>query len=422
MGSKRRKQHMRTAAFALCLSLLLGTGCGMEKTETTVTPAPEETATPTYEPTLTPTPSPTCTPTNTPTPTYTPTPTNTPTPVPLLDTADMTEEGLAAGIEYMGGQVLKELELSEKGLKDTALAIWTWVDENIKNGKDTYKEDENKAAYTGLREKTGGVVTKNSVFGALAELTGLKHIRVSAADPSYDHTWNLCLTEDGWYHFDYYSPKGGHYVCFMQTDEQVGVMTGSLYPYYHYYNLTEDAPARAETKVYNGYMEEWEKERTELLSEEEILALLEGLKSEYPTGKYWNHGGVTDIPCDHSVSMKTCNRYDSMIDRVYVHGSIGDQCRGFASLLSDAIFGTDAGVDTFASYEEVKVGDILRIMFVPGTTKQNCHSAVIIEKTDEYVLVAEANYDYKTCRIRWGGKYTRDYLESCGTWYITRVR
>ncbi|MCR5824238.1 MAG: hypothetical protein K6G60_07405 [Lachnospiraceae bacterium] len=367
-----------------------------------------------------PTETPTVTPTNSPTPSPSDTPTVTPTPIILLDVDQMTEEGLNDGVKILASRVIEEENINPNEGRNAVRLLWQWVEKNIAKGKDQFPEDEKKSAYSGFMDRKGGTVTKNAVFGALVDALGLKHMRVSTADKSHEHTWNLCCIEDEWYHFDYFVPKGGHYVCFMQTDEQVRIMTCSLYPYYHYYDLNGDLPERATENVFNGYMETWMGERKEIVPEEEILAKLAELEEQYPSGKYWNHGGVSDIPCDHKASIKTCNRYDSICDRVYVHGSIGDQCRGFADLLSDAIFGKDAGVNTFSDYDDLKVGDLFRIMYVSGTTRQNCHSAMIIEKNDDYVLVAEANYDYNTCRIRWRGKYTRKYLESCGTWYISR--
>ncbi len=395
----------------------------MLKNAITPIPTPLPTEEPTPSPTDTPVPTSTPVATATTTPSFTPTPnpTSTPTPVILGDVDEMDEEGLRAGIVQMGAEILTEIGVSEEEERYAVLGIWQWVDKNIQKDKDRYPEDEIRCAYSGLKDRMGGIASQNAVFASLVEIYGIKHMKVTGSDGS-GHTWNLCCVGDSWYHFDYYVPSGGHYVCFMQTDEQVSVMTMDMYPHYHYYDLDNGEPTRAEKPVYNGYLESWYQntESRDKISEEEILAKLKKLEEEYPSGKYWNYGGVSDIPCDHSVSMKTCNRFDSIIDNVYVHGSIADQCRGFGNLLSDSIFGADAGVYAFTDYDDLRVGDLLRIMFIPGTTKQNCHTAMVIEKNDEYVLVAEANYDYKTCRIRWGGKYTREYLESCATWYISR--
>jgi hypothetical protein len=330
----------------------------------------------------------------------------------------MTEEGMLLAIDKMSKEILDNLELSGSETKDAALAIWKWTAENVQEGPDLNEEIKN--AYAGLKDLNGGTAVKNAVFAALVENFGIEHMTVSSEDPQYNHTWNLCCIDGMWYHFDYFTPKYGNYVCFMQTDEQVNTMTISLYKYYFYYKLPEGLPERAEDPAYNGYMEEWFGEIKDLLSEKEILEKLEILKSQYPTDKYWNHGGVTDIPCDHRVSQRTCNHYNSVVDRVYVHGNVSDQCRGFSNLLSDSIFGKDAKVRTFANYDDLKVGDIFRIMFIPGTMRQNCHSAMVIEKYDDHVVVAEVNYDYQTCKIRWGGIYTRDRLEDCHTWYISR--
>ncbi|MCR5154730.1 MAG: transglutaminase-like domain-containing protein [Lachnospiraceae bacterium] len=385
------------------------------------TPAGTSASVPTDTPEATPTGSPANTAASTPTSAPTSTPTSTPSPTPLVlkNAEEMTDDGIDAGISFMVKEILGEICCRGEDTKKDLLSIHNWVSENIESGMNLY-EDEKKSAYTGLLKRCGDEVTKNAVFAVLAEEYGIEHMRVSAADPSYNHSWNLCRIDGEWYHFDFFVPGGGHYVCFMQTEDQVKAMTSDLYPIYHYYDLPEGLPERSENRVYNGYFEYWTDEPKPAFTEEYILSKISELKEKYPSGKYWNHGGVSDEPCNHKEGIYHCNRHDSVIDALYVHGSIGDQCRGFASLLSDEVFGKEIGAYAFTNYDELRVGDLFRIMFRPGTEKRRYHAAMIIEKTDEYVVVAEANYDFVTCKIRWGAKYTKEYLESCGTWYITR--
>lgn len=139
------------------------------------------------------------------------------------------------------------------------------------------------------------------------------------------------------------------------------------------------------------------------------------LKSEYPSGYYWNHAGgaangsVTQTPCNHKANENYCNTYQGKSNQACGF-SIGTQCAGFTSVLSDRIFGKDSPTRIFYNYDDIRIGDQARI-------NNNSHTVFIIEKTDEYVIVTECNADYKTCVINWGRKIYRNNLKG---FYITR--
>ena len=146
------------------------------------------------------------------------------------------------------------------------------------------------------------------------------------------------------------------------------------------------------------------------------------LQKQYPNGAYWNHMGydsstqdnykiVTNTPCNHSINgEKYCNSYTGKADDGYPYHDKSIECLGFANLLSDMVFGKDAGVRTYYDYDEIKIGDLARI-------NNNMHTVFIIDKTDDYIVVAECNADYKTCRINWGRKIPRDKVVG---WFISR--
>lgn len=148
---------------------------------------------------------------------------------------------------------------------------------------------------------------------------------------------------------------------------------------------------------------------------------VEELKQMFPSGKYWNHMDVesdgtdylmiTDIPCNHAENGEAyCNLYNGMSDDAYVYKDTSTQCWGFASYLSDYIFGSDAAAERFYNYDSLRVGDQARI-------QGDSHTVFILEKTDDYVIVAECNADYETCMISWGRKIMREDLQG---YYITR--
>lgn len=141
------------------------------------------------------------------------------------------------------------------------------------------------------------------------------------------------------------------------------------------------------------------------------------LKKRFPDGKYWNHKGykfsknqdvsgfVTDRPCNHknkrSSIAASCNYYYGR-DKV-----LGYQCWGFASLLSDKVFGK-ASYSRHKKYKKAKVGDHVRY---------GNHSVIIVEKYDTYIIAAEANYG-GTCMIKWGRIIPKSSLR--GATYYTR--
>lgn len=160
-----------------------------------------------------------------------------------------------------------------------------------------------------------------------------------------------------------------------------------------------------------------------------VLARIEELKEQFPAGKYWNHRGVevspgqetwqivTDRPCSHRACARQewDNKYYGVTSEVLLSGQAGVQCLGFASMLSDQIFGTDAPIRTFKDFDQLRVGDQIRLLKVG-------HSMVVIEKGEDYIAVAEANADFCTCKIAWGRVIKRSTMLGYGenVLYMTR--
>ncbi|MGN0316657.1 MAG: hypothetical protein ACI4E1_01855 [Lachnospira sp.] len=180
-----------------------------------------------------------------------------------------------------------------------------------------------------------------------------------------------------------------------------------------------------ETQKFNGknYSSAWNgtewvtREQCEALSDDEIDAVFQQLRKDFPEGKYWNNGGISDEPCEHeSPDTRYCNKYEGVTNTAFSHYKwyeLGTQCLGFASLISDCIFGADAPVNSFTDFNQVRVGDHVRM-------NNDTHSAIVIEKGNDYIVVVECNADYKTCQITWGRKITEETLNATNSWYITR--
>lgn len=126
----------------------------------------------------------------------------------------------------------------------------------------------------------------------------------------------------------------------------------------------------------------------------------------FPNGTYWNNVGyngegsdylnISNTPCHHREFQDYCNNYMGKTAELFPWGR-NIQCLGFASMLSDFLFGKDAEIEEFYDWKELKVGDHVRI-----NSDTEFHSMIIIEITDDYVKVAECNNNFQQCMIRWG--------------------
>lgn len=142
------------------------------------------------------------------------------------------------------------------------------------------------------------------------------------------------------------------------------------------------------------------------LFQEHVSEKLSSLREQFPDGKYWNHMGqdipwgdetpgiVTDIPCDHSAYGETyCNFYNGGMENLFSYGSLCE-CLGFASFLSDQLFGVDAPFYVFNDPKKLRVGDHIRL-------REYEHSMTVAAISEEGVTVAEVNQNYEDCRISW---------------------
>ena len=83
----------------------------------------------------------------------------------------------------------------------------------------------------------------------------------------------------------------------------------------------------------------------------------------------------------------------------YYSGGYG--CAGFAFLLSDAAFGTLPARFVYdITLDDVRVGDILRV-------NNDGHSVIVLEIYEDYVVIAEGNYNYS---IHWGRKLSAEQV------------
>ena len=119
------------------------------------------------------------------------------------------------------------------------------------------------------------------------------------------------------------------------------------------------------------------------VTEESVQASLERLKQTYPTG------AVYPTP------------YRSTSNGPY---SRGIHCSGWATLCSDAAFGSLPWrrVDR-PDWNQIRPGDLIRY-----DTESSGHVVVVLERADEYIKVTESGLNN---HARWGGQYFRWWLE-----------
>ena len=135
-------------------------------------------------------------------------------------------------------------------------------------------------------------------------------------------------------------------------------------------NKLEAFPEQKENTLSNG------KE----INDENIREILYSLKDKYPQGRTWNNS----------------NTYFSEINSTY-----GSGCAAFSYILSDVAFGNLPITKEYTNFDEIRVGDILRV-------DNDTHSVVVLEKNNDSIIVAEGNFNNS---INWGRKITKQNLE-----------
>ena len=163
-------------------------------------------------------------------------------------------------------------------------------------------------------------------------------------------------------------------------------------------------------------------ETVDELTEAHVLLELEQLAAYFEDGRYWNHYGmdassmndweqalcITDQACAHSENgYDYCNIYNGAISDYFPQYDYDTQCLGYAALISDLLFGTDAPVTEFYDFDSLRIGDHIRLV-------ENEHSMIVtdIDWSTDTITVTEVNADYENCRISWGRTITRDELYS----------
>lgn len=123
------------------------------------------------------------------------------------------------------------------------------------------------------------------------------------------------------------------------------------------------------------------------VTEEKAYEILNSLRTTYPEGMTLTNSYYYYSPCFGN----------------------GYGCYGFAAKLSDTVFGTEKACSTHTSFDQIKVGDNIRI--------GNSHSVIVLTKTDNAITVVEGNYNSS---VHWDRTITKASLSRDGFKVTTR--
>ncbi len=147
------------------------------------------------------------------------------------------------------------------------------------------------------------------------------------------------------------------------------------------------------------------------------------LKQFFPAGSYWNSHDSLDedeneskyqaamhistTPCSNfgSYSDYWCNAYNGITKNMFSYEGDNIQCLGFASMISDFLWGEETPIYISYDWDDIEVGDHIRFISAE-------HSVTVITKTETAIYVVECNRDYEDCMIEWNREITKSYLLS----------
>jgi hypothetical protein len=132
-----------------------------------------------------------------------------------------------------------------------------------------------------------------------------------------------------------------------------------------------------------------------------VRARIEAMKPSYPNGMHFTNES-------HVTTWNIWFRREGGEYQRFRYTAAG--CVAFAVFMSDAAFGNDAWVTEHKNFDNIRVGDILRV-------EDGKHSVVVLAIDGNIVTIAEGNYNHS---VLWGRTYTLEQIKSHGTYVWTR--
>ncbi len=145
------------------------------------------------------------------------------------------------------------------------------------------------------------------------------------------------------------------------------------------------------------------------------------LRSFFPSGYYWNSHDfedavkneskyqaamhVSSVPCSNFGNDYWCNAYNGITKKMFTYDGDNIQCLGFASMISDFLWGEEAPIYVSNNIDDIEIGDHIRFINLE-------HSVTVISKSETSIKVVECNRDYDDCLIEWDREIPISYLIS----------
>ncbi len=159
------------------------------------------------------------------------------------------------------------------------------------------------------------------------------------------------------------------------------------------------------------------------LTIEDKLSLL---KIMFVHDAYWNTIGVpselegfalytynSQTPCNHYYNHYTyCQVYNGVTEDFIPHIA-NMQCLGFASFVSDILYGKQAEMTMLYDIEQVSIGDHVRLVW-------SSHSFIVTNIDEDTLTVLEVNSDYENCQINWGREIDKTQITQEEFFILTR--
>lgn len=138
-----------------------------------------------------------------------------------------------------------------------------------------------------------------------------------------------------------------------------------------------------------------------VFTEAGVKAVLMAQQSAYPEGTPWTNEGNT-------------YEWHALANTTYT----GHGCAAFTIMMSDKAFGTTraaqkynlSGLSAETIKNNLRIGDIVR-------TDHDTHEVIIVDKTDEGIVVAEGNFNNA---VHWGRVITYEELSQSAVYYYSR--
>ncbi len=123
-------------------------------------------------------------------------------------------------VDSMADDILSGIVNDSMTITEKSLAIYEYIQANVRYINQADQSSIEKAAYDGLTLGVGDCYTFAALIEVFIERIGGETVFVSRDSDTSNHYWMLCNLGTGWYHMDA-TPRNSVFKCFMKTDAEV---------------------------------------------------------------------------------------------------------------------------------------------------------------------------------------------------------